>query len=340
MGRLRDRRLRGALQPLHGRLRDRDAGGLGARGPPRRVAAAGRSRPRRRRSPTCPGSRRSSSRGGTRAPRLSAPSTRSASASSARGSRGRSAATPTSPSSDLPGRVGLVAAGGRRARRSASATLWSARRPARRRSACLLVALALATPVGLVIYSQVGTGIFAPRNLTASIPAACLVAGWLLARLPARAALAAGGLAGGGAAGRAGHQPRAVEAAARLRGGGELHRRTGGRARPVRRGAAVLLRRAGAARGPEAELRPAAPRVRRAGTAAGPGRCVRPGRRPPRVARGGGGPAPVRRRRGGAEPARAARGRPPTWRPRVRRVGLAALRRDLPGRGRRLGPAR
>ena len=68
----------------------------------------------------------------------------------------------------------------------------------RRRSASLLVALALATPVGLVIYSQVGTGIFAPRNLTASIPAACLVAGWLLARLPARAALAAGGLVAAG----------------------------------------------------------------------------------------------------------------------------------------------
>ena len=60
----------------------------------------------------------------------------------------------------------------------------------------LLVLLALATPVGLLVYSAVGTGIFAPRNLTASIPAACLVAGWLLARLPARAALAAGGLAG------------------------------------------------------------------------------------------------------------------------------------------------
>ncbi|MEO8689872.1 MAG: glycosyltransferase family 39 protein [Solirubrobacteraceae bacterium] len=62
----------------------------------------------------------------------------------------------------------------------------------------LLVVLALATPAGLLAYSAVGTGIFAPRNLTASIPAACLLAGWLLARLPARAALAAGGLVAAG----------------------------------------------------------------------------------------------------------------------------------------------
>ena len=103
---------------------------------------------------------------------------------------------PYADSSDLPGRVGLVllVAG---ALVLAVATLW--RRGGRPSPECaLLVALALATPIGLVIYSQIGTGIFAPRNLTASIPAACLVAGWLLARLPARAALAAGGLVAAG----------------------------------------------------------------------------------------------------------------------------------------------
>ena len=62
----------------------------------------------------------------------------------------------------------------------------------------LVVVLAAATPVGLLVYSAVGTGVFAPRNLTASIPAACLLAGWLLSRLPARIALASGGLLAAG----------------------------------------------------------------------------------------------------------------------------------------------
>jgi hypothetical protein len=103
---------------------------------------------------------------------------------------------PYVPAADLPGPVGLalLVAGGLvlvvatvRARGGRpSAEHW------------LLVVLALATPAGLLAYSAVGTGIFAPRNLTASIPAGCLLVGWLLARLPAKAALAAGALAGGG----------------------------------------------------------------------------------------------------------------------------------------------
>ena len=98
--------------------------------------------------------------------------------------------------SDLPGRVGLtLLVGG--ALILGVATLWKrGGRPSA--EYLLLAALALATPLGLVVYSEVGTGIFAPRNLTASVPAACLVAGWLLARLPTRAALAAGGLIAAG----------------------------------------------------------------------------------------------------------------------------------------------
>ena len=94
---------------------------------------------------------------------------------------------------DLPGAAGLalIAAG---ALVLAAGTVRSRRgRPSP--EGALVVLLALATPAGLLAYSAVGTGIFAPRNLTASIPAACLLIGWLLARLPARAARAAGGLA-------------------------------------------------------------------------------------------------------------------------------------------------
>jgi 4-amino-4-deoxy-L-arabinose transferase-like glycosyltransferase len=95
---------------------------------------------------------------------------------------------------ELPGRIGLVLliAG---ALVLAFASLRTPR-AAPTREVVLLALLALATPLGLLAYSAVGTGIFAPRNLTASLPAACLLVGWLLARLPARAALAAGGLAG------------------------------------------------------------------------------------------------------------------------------------------------
>jgi len=100
---------------------------------------------------------------------------------------------PFVPVSELPGRIGLalLVAGGL----VLVVASLRARGGRPRADRVLLVVLALATPVGLLAYSAVGTGIFAPRNLTASIPAACLVAGWLLARLSARDALAAGGLA-------------------------------------------------------------------------------------------------------------------------------------------------
>jgi 4-amino-4-deoxy-L-arabinose transferase-like glycosyltransferase len=49
-----------------------------------------------------------------------------------------------------------------------------------------LVALTLATPVGLLVYSLVITDLWLPRGLSASMPAAALVIGALLAALPLR----------------------------------------------------------------------------------------------------------------------------------------------------------
>lgn len=97
---------------------------------------------------------------------------------------------------DLPGRAGLALLGAGGLVLAVATLRERGGRPAA--EPVLLVLLALATPAGLLAYSVVGSGIFAPRNLTASLPAACLVAGWLLARLPARAALAAGGLVAAG----------------------------------------------------------------------------------------------------------------------------------------------
>jgi hypothetical protein len=58
----------------------------------------------------------------------------------------------------------------------------------------LVTVLAAATPIGLLLYSAVGTDLLAPRNLSASIPALCLLLGWLIARLPGRLELAGGAL--------------------------------------------------------------------------------------------------------------------------------------------------
>jgi hypothetical protein len=55
----------------------------------------------------------------------------------------------------------------------------------------LLVALAAATPVGLLLYSLVGTDLWLARNLYASAPAAALVLGTAIVALEARAAAAA-----------------------------------------------------------------------------------------------------------------------------------------------------
>ncbi|MGH2866687.1 MAG: glycosyltransferase family 39 protein [Solirubrobacteraceae bacterium] len=50
----------------------------------------------------------------------------------------------------------------------------------------LIVLLALATPVGLLLYSLIFTDLWLPRGLSASMPAAALLIGGLLAALPAR----------------------------------------------------------------------------------------------------------------------------------------------------------
>ncbi len=55
----------------------------------------------------------------------------------------------------------------------------------------LMVALAFATPVGLLLYSVAATDLWLPRGLSASIPAAVLVIGALLAALPTAARIVA-----------------------------------------------------------------------------------------------------------------------------------------------------
>jgi hypothetical protein len=58
----------------------------------------------------------------------------------------------------------------------------------------LILAAALATPVGLLAYSIIGTDLWIARNLYASVPAAALVVGGLLAALPSPARRVAVGL--------------------------------------------------------------------------------------------------------------------------------------------------
>ena len=58
--------------------------------------------------------------------------------------------------------------------------------------AVLIVALMFATPVGLLLYSLLATDLWLPRGLSASIPAAALVLGALVAALPRPLAVAAG----------------------------------------------------------------------------------------------------------------------------------------------------
>jgi uncharacterized membrane protein len=53
-----------------------------------------------------------------------------------------------------------------------------------RRGLGLLTALALATPIGVLLYSLLGTDLWLARGLYASVPAAALVIGALLVRLP------------------------------------------------------------------------------------------------------------------------------------------------------------
>ncbi len=58
----------------------------------------------------------------------------------------------------------------------------------------LIVVLALATPVGLVLYALVSSNLYVPRNLTASIPGLVLVLGWLVGSLEPRRAMALAGV--------------------------------------------------------------------------------------------------------------------------------------------------
>jgi 4-amino-4-deoxy-L-arabinose transferase-like glycosyltransferase len=56
----------------------------------------------------------------------------------------------------------------------------------------LIAALALASPVALLVYGVVGADLYAPRNVQASLPAALLLIAGGVAALPRRAAIAAG----------------------------------------------------------------------------------------------------------------------------------------------------
>jgi uncharacterized membrane protein len=64
---------------------------------------------------------------------------------------------------------------------------WPQRRLDPRSPVLLLIALAVATPVGLLLYSLTVTDLWLPRGLSASVPAATLLIGALLAALPGRA---------------------------------------------------------------------------------------------------------------------------------------------------------
>jgi 4-amino-4-deoxy-L-arabinose transferase-like glycosyltransferase len=88
---------------------------------------------------------------------------------------------PFVPLGDVPGRAGLalIAAGAV----VAAWAVWRSGGRLRPGSRAVLVGLlAVATPIGNAAYSAVATSIFAPRNLYASVPFACLAAGALLAR--------------------------------------------------------------------------------------------------------------------------------------------------------------
>lgn len=100
---------------------------------------------------------------------------------------------PFVPLRDLPGRPALALFGLAVAAAGIIALVARGRRLSISRPLALLVVLALATPAGALLYSLVSTSIFLPRNLIASLPAACLLIGALLTRLrgPVRPVLVA-----------------------------------------------------------------------------------------------------------------------------------------------------
>lgn len=75
--------------------------------------------------------------------------------------------------------VGAVALG-----RSALSAQGASRSGVRPRHLSLLLALAVATPIGLLLYSLAATDLWLPRGLYASVPAAALVLGALLQEIP------------------------------------------------------------------------------------------------------------------------------------------------------------
>lgn len=86
---------------------------------------------------------------------------------------------PVTPLGELPGAVGIaLLAAGVLVGATAVLARAAAARPAPR--LVLVVGLALASPVGVVLYQAVGTDIYAPRNMIASLPAACVALGALV----------------------------------------------------------------------------------------------------------------------------------------------------------------
>jgi uncharacterized membrane protein len=68
---------------------------------------------------------------------------------------------------------------------------WRIDRPRPRSEVLLIVLLALASPIGLLLYSETMTDIWLPRGLSASMPATAIILGALLASLPRPAAVIA-----------------------------------------------------------------------------------------------------------------------------------------------------
>lgn len=96
---------------------------------------------------------------------------------------------------DLPGVPVLVLLGGGMLLALAGALARRTELLARLRSEpglVLVLAIALATPIGAALYSIPFTSVFVPRTLLASLPAFCLVLGFLIALAPRQLAVSAG----------------------------------------------------------------------------------------------------------------------------------------------------
>jgi hypothetical protein len=114
---------------------------------------------------------------------------------------------PSVPLRELPGRPALVllgivvaaaivSAGAPLARRVADGRAGGFVRRALSSRVALLALIALATPIGVFVYSAVSTNILVPRSFIASLPAAMLVIGWLVSSMRQAAPVAAAVLLG------------------------------------------------------------------------------------------------------------------------------------------------